>query len=239
MAGEAGLEFVKLHCKPNDDRVINMKMRVAMIEDHSLLCTGIKNALAHKSDIQIVGEAATATDGLILLQETQPDVAIVDIGLPDFTGIELIQRFRTSKHNRAETKFLILTGYIDEAMVFKALAAGVDSYCIKTIKNRLLLEALKTTYAGEPWLDPAIARIVLKHMQQSNLNAMLEDSPLTTQEVEVLGLIVQGHTNNSIAEKLFLSLGTVKHHVRSILSKLRANDRTEAAAIAMKARIIE
>ena len=226
-----------MRCKPNYGRVI--EMRVAIIEDHSLLCTGIKNALANKSDIQVVGEAATATDGLILLQETQPDVAIVDVGLPDFTGVELIRRFRASKNNQAETKFLILTGYIDESMVFRALAAGVDSYCIKTIKNGLLLEALRTTYAGEPWLDPVIARVVLKHTQQSNLNAMLEDSPLTIKEVEVLGLIVQGHTNRLIADKLFLSLGTVKHHVRGILSKLRATDRAQAAAIAMKARIIE
>jgi two-component system, NarL family, response regulator LiaR len=216
-----------------------MTMRVVIVEDHGLLCTGIKSVLANKVGIEVVGDAAMASDGLSLLQETQPDVAIIDMVLPDYNGIELIQRFRSSKQNQAQTKFLILTGYIDEAMVFDAFAAGVDSYCIKTIKKGLLLEALETTHAGEPWLDPAIARIVLRYMQQSNINAIVTDSPLTTKEIEVLGFIVQGHTNREIADKLFLSLGTVKNHVRNILSKLRASDRAQAAAIAMRARIIQ
>lgn len=216
-----------------------MTMRVVIVEDHGLLCAGIRSTLANKSEIQIVGHAPTGSEGLTLLQETQPDVAIVDVVLPDFNGIELIQRFRSSLRNRAKTKFLILSAFVDEAMVFEAFAAGVDSYCVKTIKNGLIAEAVETTHAGDPWLDPAVARIVLKYTQQSNLNALLTDAPLTTKEVEVLGLIVQGHTNRLIAEKLFLSLGTVKRHVRSILSKLRANDRAQAAAIAMKARIVK
>jgi DNA-binding NarL/FixJ family response regulator len=216
-----------------------MTMRVVIVEDHSLLCTGIKSAVASRSEIEIVGDAATASDGLTLLQETQPDVAVVDVVLPDFTGIELIQKFRSSKQNHAETRFLIFTGYVNETTVFDAFALGVNSYCIKTIKNHLFLAALETTHAGDPWLDPAVARIMLKYTQQININAMLTDSPLTIKEAEVLNLIVQGHSNPEIAEKLYLSLGTVKHHVRNILSKLQASDRTQAAAIAMRARIIQ
>jgi DNA-binding NarL/FixJ family response regulator len=209
----------------------------------------------------VVGEAETGTAGLKLLQKTKPDLAIVDIGLPDIDGIEVVQRFRNAlpPESDIQTRFIMLTSYTQERMVLAAFAAGADSYCVKNTKFELLLEAIRMTFEGQSWIDPAIARIVLKHARQAaslssvasepqtiTINALdleqatiLEADPLTNKEPEVLELMVQGYTNNQIAGQLYMSLGTVKVHIRSILSKLCASDRTQAAVLAMRAGLIE
>lgn len=236
-------------------------MRVAVIEDHSLTRAGIRSALNEQEDISVVGDAETATVGLELLQATKPDVAIIDIGLPDMNGVELVQRCRNIQgleEAMGQTKFLMLTAYINEKTVLAAFAAGADSYCVKTIKFDLLLEAVRMTHEGQAWIDPAIARIILKHSRQSASSTVapdaaqtvtitaldpeqatiLEADPITHRELEVLELMVQGYTNNEIAQKLYMSLGTVKVHIRSILNKLCASDRTQAAVLALRAGLI-
>jgi two-component system, NarL family, response regulator LiaR len=236
-------------------------MRIAIVEDHSLTRTGIRSSLNEQQDISVVGEAETGVVGLKLLQKTLPDLAIVDIGLPDIDGIEVVQRFRNAlpPESDVSTRFVMLTSYAQERMVLAAFAAGADSYCVKNTKFELLLEAIRTTFEGQSWIDPAIARIVLKHARQAaslpsvasepqtiTINALdseqatiLEADPLTNKELEVLELMVQGYTNNQIAGQLYMSLGTVKVHIRSILSKLCASDRTHAAVLAMRAGLIE
>ncbi len=236
-------------------------MRIAIVEDHSLTRTGIRSSLNEQQDISVVGEAETGVAGLKLLQKTKPDLAIVDIGLPDIDGIEVVQRFRNAlpPESDVSTRFIMLTSYTQERMVLAAFAAGADSYCVKNTKFELLLEAIRTTFEGQSWIDPAIARIVLKHARQAaslssvasepqtvTINALdseqatiLEADPLTNKELEVLELVVQGYTNNQIAGQLYMSLGTVKVHIRSILSKLCASDRTQAAVLAMRAGLIE
>ena len=236
-------------------------IRIAIVEDHSLTRTGIRSSLNEQQDISVVGEAETGVAGLKLIQKTKPDLAIVDIGLPDIDGIEVVQRFRTALPPELDvsTRFIILTSYTQERMVLAAFAAGADSYCVKNTKFELLLEAIRMTFEGQSWIDPAIARIVLKHARQAaslssvasepqtvTINALdseqatiLEADPLTNKELEVLELVVQGYTNNQIAGQLYMSLGTVKVHIRSILSKLCASDRTQAAVLAMRAGLIE
>jgi len=236
-------------------------MRIAIVEDHSLTRTGIRSSLNEQQDISVVGEAETGVAGVKLLQRTSPDLAIVDIGLPDMDGIEVVQRFRNAlpPESDVSTRFIMLTSYTQERMVLAAFAAGADSYCVKNTKFELLLEAIRMTYEGQSWIDPAIARIVLKHARQAaslssvasepqtiTINALdleqatiLEADPLTNKELEVLELMVQGYTNNQIAGQLYMSLGTVKVHIRSILSKLCASDRTQAAVLAMRAGLIE
>ncbi|HIK14418.1 MAG TPA: response regulator transcription factor [Leptolyngbyaceae cyanobacterium M33_DOE_097] len=236
-------------------------MRIVIVEDHSLTRTGIRSSLNEQQDISVVGEADTGVAGLKLLQKTKPDLAIVDIGLPDIDGIEVVQRFRNAlpPDSEVSTRFIMLTSYTQERMVLAAFAAGADSYCVKNTKFELLLEAIRMTFEGQSWIDPEIARIVLKHARQvaSSLSitsepqtvainaldseqvAILEADPLTNKELEVLELMVQGYTNNQIAGQLYMSLGTVKVHIRSILSKLCASDRTQAAVLAMRAGLIE
>lgn len=236
-------------------------IRVGIIEDHSLTRIGMRSSLNEQEGIQVVGDEATASDGLKLLQSTKPDIAIIDIGLPDRDGIWLVQQFRESLLSEtAQTKVMMLTSNALEQMVLAAFAAGADSYCVKTIKFELLLEALHMTHEGQSWIDPAIARIVLKHTRQSTAavvkpkpNAtqtvtisaidpeqasILEADPLTNREMQVLELIVQGYSNNEIAQKLYLSLGSVKVYVRGVLNKLCASDRTQAAVLALRAGLL-
>jgi DNA-binding NarL/FixJ family response regulator len=235
-------------------------IRVALIEDHDLTRVGIRTALQQRGEIEFVGEAATGTEGLKLLETTKPDVAIVDIGLPDIDGIELTRQFKQSQtaEDGTPTKILVLTLQDNEDSVLAAFAAGADSYCMKNISFDNLLEALQVTHEGNAWIDPAIARIVLKQtkstqpgvepvatMKTVTINAsepeysqLIEAYPLTERELEVLQLIVEGCSNATIADKLYITVGTVKTHVRNILNKLCADDRTQAAVRALRSGLV-
>lgn len=236
------------------------EISVALIEDHDLTRVGLKAALQRQEGIQVVGEAANAAQGLKLLEASRPDVAIVDIGLPDMDGIELTRRFKQNHPEPLEdrTKVLILTMHDSEDSVLAAFAAGADSYCMKDISTDRLVEALRSTYGGNSWIDPAIATIVLRQMRQTptgvgatevdkkvsigavepEYEQLLENYPLTERELEVLELIVAGCSNAAIAEKLYITVGTVKTHVRNILNKLCADDRTQAAVLALRSGLI-
>lgn len=228
------------------------KIRVVLIEDHDLTRFGIR-ALLKEQGIELAGEARDARSGLNLIRSVQPDIAIVDIGLPDMTGIELTQQFRAEAES-PNTKILIMTMHDDEEMVLAAFAAGADSYCMKDISGSRLAEAIQTTAGGNAWIDPAIARIVLSQVKvaqpaatttvtinrlSSEDSGMISDYPLTTRELDVLELIVDGRSNAEIAERLYITIGTVKTHVRNILNKLCVNDRTQIAVRALRAGLIK
>lgn len=236
------------------------KIRIALIEDHDLTRVGIRTALLQREEIEVVGEAANAVEGLHMLKTVQPDIAIVDIGLPDKDGIELTRELKSSSNNPdVGTKVLILTLRDNKEAVLAAFAAGADSYCMKDIGFDNLLEAVKVTYNGNAWIDPAIARIVLQQAQQQPpkpdptklepentlKNPAIEDDldiidpyTLTERELEVLQLIVEGCSNAVIAERLYITVGTVKTHVRNILNKLSADDRTQAAVRALRSGLV-
>ena len=237
------------------------KIRVSLIEDHDLTRIGLRTALQQRSEVELVGEAANGAEGLKLLKEALPDVAVVDIGLPDIDGIELTKKFKETQSADGETptKILILTLQDNEEAVLAAFAAGADSYCMKNTSFEQLLEALKITKEGNSWIDPAIARVVLSRATTSDsesnpngkdgkvvaINAadpeysqIIEAYPLTERELEVLQLIVDGYSNAEIAEKLYITVGTVKTHVRNILNKLCADDRTQAAVRALRSGLI-
>ena len=238
------------------------KIRVALIEDHDLTRVGIRTALLQKEEIEVVGEATNAVEGLKMLKTLQPDIAIVDIGLPDKDGIELTRQIKSTVHGEElATKVLILTLRDNKEAVLAAFAAGADSYCMKDIRFDNLLEAVRVTYNGNAWIDPAIARIVLQQAQQnppkseqatsenktvdSNLRSadhqsddMIDPYTLTERELEVLQLIVEGCSNAVIAERLYITVGTVKTHVRNILNKLCADDRTQAAVRALRSGLV-
>ncbi|HEY9596509.1 MAG TPA: response regulator transcription factor [Cyanophyceae cyanobacterium] len=236
------------------------KIRVALIEDHDLTRVGIRTALQQRSEIEFVGEAANATEGLKLLEASKPDIGIVDIGLPDMDGIELTRRFKDTQSGdeATPTRILVLTLQDNEEAVMAAFAAGADSYCMKNISFDHLLEALQVTKEGNSWIDPAIAKIVLNQAKSteagnentpisktvtinaapSEYSQLLEAYPLTERELEVLQLIVEGCSNAVIAEKLYITVGTVKTHVRNILNKLCADDRTQAAVRALRSGLV-
>jgi DNA-binding NarL/FixJ family response regulator len=145
------------------------KIRVVLIEDHDLSRIGLCAALKQYGNIEIIGDAANATEGLQKIKVYKPDVAVVDIGLPDMDGIELTQRLKQSQSeiDTPQTKVLILTMHDSEDSVMAAFAAGADSYSLKDVSMDNLVQAIKTTYEGNAWIDPAIARIVLKQAKTS------------------------------------------------------------------------
>ncbi|MGF1512837.1 MAG: response regulator [Elainellaceae cyanobacterium] len=241
------------------------KISVVLIEDHDLTRIGLQSALHQQSNIEVIGEARTGAQGLEILQQMEPDVAIVDIGLPNIDGIEVTRRFKQSQsqasaNGSGQTRVLMLTMHDGEEEVLAAFAAGADSYSIKDASIEKLIEAIKVTHSGENWIDPSIARIVLRQAQQDQLGAAFEESEgtrttsisalapeyeqvmktcaLTERELEVLELIVAGCSNADIAKELYVTVGTVKTHVRSILNKLCVGDRTQAAVRALRAGLI-
>ncbi len=235
-------------------------IRITLIEDHDLTRVGMRTALQQREGFKVVGEAANGTDGLKLMTSAKPDVAIVDIGLPDIDGIELTRRFRQAQAlmDQSATKVLILTLQDNEDVVLAAFAAGADSYCMKDVSLDQLVEALRITQEGNSWIDPAIARVVLRQARDTQpedgtvveskmvsigaaepeYNQIIEAYPLTERELEVLQLIVNGCSNAAIAEKLYITVGTVKTHVRNILNKLCADDRTQAAVRALRSGLV-
>ncbi|MDY6781475.1 MAG: response regulator transcription factor [Cyanobacteriota bacterium] len=241
------------------------KIRVVLIEDHDLTRIGLCAALKQVETVDVVGDAANARQGLKLLETVQPDVAIVDISLPDMDGIELTQKLKKSQADTdaPPTKVMILTSHSSEDSVLAAFAAGADSYSLKDVSLENLVQAIQLTHEGNAWIDPAIARIVLQQARpdqqpeireaevptpQTNTTAieaiepeyqqLIEAYPLTERELDVLELIVAGCSNAAIAEKLHITVGTVKTHVRNILSKLCADDRTQAAVRALRSGLV-
>ncbi len=233
-------------------------IRVALVEDHDVVRIGLRTVLQSQAGIEVVGEATNGLQGLALLQTTPIDVALIDIGLPGIDGIELTQQFRQfqAEQQGLTTKVLILTMQGSEETVLASFAAGADSYCMKDIGVEHLVEAIQMTHSGNAWIDPAIASIVLRQMRQSirqpttqkqtieirsvepEYEQVLASDPVTDREREVLELMVAGCTNIAIADRLFITVGTVKTHVRNILAKLCASDRTEAAVRALRSGII-
>ena len=235
------------------------KICVALIEDDDLTRVGIRTALQQREEIEVVGEAANATEGRQMLTRTCPDIAIIDIGLPDKDGIELTKEVKSSRKGIPGIKVLILTLWDNKESVLAAFAAGADSYCMKNIHFENLLGALRFTHNGDSWIDPAIARIVLQQAQQTSskykpntendfnptktygpgkIDNIINAYTLTERELEVLHLIVEGCSNAVIAKKLYITVGTVKTHVRNILNKLCADDRTQAAVHALRSGLV-
>ncbi|TAF09675.1 MAG: DNA-binding response regulator [Nostocales cyanobacterium] len=237
------------------------EISIFLIEDHDLTRMGLKATLQSHNGLKVIGEAANATQGLKLLETMKPDVAVVDVGLPDMDGIELTRKFRRyqAETGQSNTKILILTMNHTEDIVLAAFAAGADSYYMKETSINKLIEAIQATYAGNSWIDPAIANIVLKKMRlglpgespasdqpktvkiqalSTDYEQVLETYPLTQRELEILELIVDGCSNGQIAEKLYITVGTVKTHVRNILNKLCADDRTQAAVRALRSGLV-
>jgi two-component system, NarL family, response regulator LiaR len=234
--------------------------RVVLIEDNDLTRVGMRISLQQQG-IEVVAEAATGREGLHYTTTLRPEIVVVDLALPDLDGIEVTRRIKadslTGGIAATAPKVLILTFQDQPQAVLAAFAAGADSYCMKDVSPQRLREAIQATQEGHHWIDPAIAGIILQQSRQSNLrNSTLSSStpisqnpdpnpakapsrsPLTERELEVLKLIVEGDSNALIAERLYISIGTVKTHVRSILNKLCADDRTQAAVRALRSGLL-
>ena len=223
------------------------KIRILLVEDHTMTRMGLQLVLEKAEDIEIVGEADDGEKAVRLANELCPDVILMDIGLPIIDGIEATQKV---KQTQPGCNILVFTSRDSEQDVFAALGAGADSYIMKGANPEQLISAIRAVNEGTAWLDPAIAKLVLrsatrKSQQQEHFssgartpNKVALTSGLTERELEVLKLIVEGLTNPQIAERLFITRATAKAHVHSILQKLCVDDRTQAAVTAMREGIV-
>lgn len=209
---------------------MNEPISVLIVDDHAVVRQGVRVFLETHPDITVVGEAASGREALRLVREHVPDVAIVDLLLPEMDGTEVTRQIRRiSPH----TQVVILTSYDEDRHIFPALRAGALSYILKDIPPAELVEAVRKAARGEAILHPRIARRVIQEVRGEGM-ALNPFAELTERELEVLRLIAEGLSNAEIAERLVISQKTVKDHVSNILSKLHLADRTRAAVYAWR-----
>lgn len=207
---------------------MNATIRVVLVEDHALTRAGMRAAL-EGAGFDVVAEAGDGIAGEAAIAHEQPDVAVVDIGLPGKDGITLTRDVKSGPH---PPHVVVVTMHELDDEVLAALAAGADAYCVKSSDPSIVIDAVRAVAAGGAYFDPRIAHVVLRRFSPHATPA--STSPLTPRELDVLRLIAEGVGNAEIAERLHLGLGTVKGHVRDILEKLSASDRAHAAVTAFR-----
>lgn len=239
------------------------KLPIILVEDHQMTRLGLRIILEQTPDFHVLAEAEDGETAIALVDKHPTcQLVLMDIGLPDKDGIEATQAI---KAKRPDLKIMMLTSKDEENAVFAALGAGADAYCLKGASTETLLAAIRAVAEGDVWFDRGIAKVVLQYFQgktpiptgatnsPKNSGAVIGlsvsggdahlpttiDCPLTAREMEVLRLIVDGHSNAQIADVLVITKATAKAHVHSILQKLCVDDRTQAAVLAMRQGLVQ
>jgi len=205
-------------------------IRVLIAEDHAVVREGLRLLITSEAGMEVVGQAADGVEAVQMAHALQPDVILLDLVMPHKNGIEAISEI---KQENLEARILVLTSFAEDDKVFPAIKAGAQGYLLKDSSPQELLEAIRDTYQGESSLHPAIARKLVQEINRPS-DLPLAEEPLTDREAEVLKLIAQGLSNQSIAEKLVISERTVRTHVGHILNKLHLANRTQAALYALR-----
>ncbi|MER7817273.1 response regulator transcription factor [Streptomyces sp. NPDC096153] len=204
------------------------KITVFLVDDHEVVRRGVYELLSVEDDIEVVGEAGTAADALVRIPAVRPDVAVLDVRLPDGSGVEVCREVRSQNE---DIKCLMLTSYADDEALFDAIMAGASGYVLKAIRGAELLTAVRDVAAGKSLLDPVATARVLERLRAGNApKADDKLASLTDQERRILDLIGEGLTNRAIGERLHLAEKTIKNYVSSLLSKLGMERRSQAAA---------
>jgi two-component system, NarL family, response regulator DevR len=204
--------------------------RVFLLDDHEIVRRGLRELLEQESDFEIVGEAGTAEEAMSRIPPTRPDVALLDVRLPDGDGVEVCREIRSA---HPEIRCLMLTSFADDEALFSAIMAGASGYLLKQVKGNDLIDAIRRVGNGESLLDPSMTARVLERIR-TGADQADELAALTEQERRVLDLIAEGLTNRQIAERMFLAEKTVKNYVSNLLAKLGMSRRSEAAAFAAR-----
>ena len=203
------------------------QIRVMLVDDHEVVRMGLRALLERRENFLVVGEAGTVAEAVAVEEKARPDVIVMDIRLPDGSGVEATREIR---NKRPETRVIMLTSYADDEAIYGAIMAGASGYLLKQTRGQNLAEAIERVARGESLLDPAVTDKVLERMRSLSRGETDELAALTDQERKILGLIAEGKTNKEIADDIFLSDKTVKNYVSSILGKLSLRRRSEAAA---------
>ncbi len=201
-------------------------IRVLCVDDHPLMREGIAAIVRNEADMELVAEAATGREALALYQQHHPDITLMDLRLPDISGIDALTEIR---REHGDARIVMLTTFEGDVDIQRALAAGAQGYLLKSMPRKKLLEAIRRVAAGSKCIPAEVAAHLIEHMGEETL---------TRREIEVLQQMAGGNRNRDIAGLLFISEETVKGHVKHIMEKLGASDRTQAVAIAVRRGII-
>ncbi|HLF09311.1 MAG TPA: response regulator transcription factor [Dehalococcoidia bacterium] len=215
------------------------KIRVIIAEDHAFVREATRQLLEQEPDIEVVGEATNGAEAVSLVERLSPDVAIVDISMPVMSGLEATTRI---KNSRPSTAVLILTQYADDQYVFALLSAGAAGYLLKDVPSAEVVRAVRSVYAGEPVLHPAIVRKVLARLAKEEEQPRLQrhgEGVLTERERDILRLAASGMSNAGIAARLYISQRTVQAHLSNIFAKLGVGSRTEAVIVSLRRGLID
>jgi DNA-binding NarL/FixJ family response regulator len=202
-------------------------IRVLAVDDHPMLREGIAALLGSQSDMKLVAEASTGREALEQFRKHRPDLTLMDLHMPDMDGIEAMAAIC---REFPQARIIVLTTYRGDVQVLRALKAGARAYLLKGLLRKELLDTIRAVHAGQKRIPPEIAAELAEHAIEDNL---------TSREIDVLRLIAGGNANKLIADRLSITEETVKGHVKNILSKLGASDRTHAVTIALKRGIID
>ena len=206
--------------------------RVFLLDDHEIVRRGLRELLEAEDNLVVVGEAGTAAEALTGIPSTSPDVAVLDVRLPDGDGVEVCREIRSG---HPEVQCLMLTSYADDEALFSAILAGASGYVLKQVRGTDLVDAIRRVAQGQSLLDPSVTARVLERLRAPQSQAPSEDlSSLTEQERRILDHIAEGLTNRQIGERMFLAEKTVKNYVSNVLMKLGMSRRSEAAAYAAR-----
>ena len=210
-------------------------LRLLVVDDHEVVRQGLVALIDRREKFQVVAEAGSVEEALDAARRFQPDLVIMDVRLPDGSGIEACREIRAELPG---TRVVMLTSYPDEEAVLSAIIAGASGYLLKQIRARDLVNALDAVGRGESLLDPAVTEKVLERVRRIASGTYTDElAQLTSQEQKILQLVAEGKTNKEIAQEVFLSDKTVKNYVSSILSKLNLQRRAQAAAFVAKHRL--
>jgi two-component system, NarL family, response regulator LiaR len=207
-------------------------IRVLLVDDHMVVRSGLSTVLSVFDDLKLVGEAGDGEEAVRVCEHLQPDVILMDLLMPKMDGVTAIKAIKT---RWPQIQIIALTSFKEKEYVEGALKAGANGYLLKDVSAEELVNAIRKAVAGQPSLSPEAAQVLMKNVSEP----ALPYQEMTGREKEILALMVEGMSNNEIAERLIVSQSTVKFHVSNILSKLGVTGRTEAVALAVKHHLVK
>lgn len=207
-------------------------MNIFLVDDHPLFRIGLRIVLDQEDGLKVIGEASDGFSAVEKIQDNPPDLSLVDVDLPGISGIRAVRMLRKAMPNM---KILMLSTYDDERYISESMAAGADGYLLKCVDVQQLVKIIRSVFEGKEIVSPFLANLALKGKTEGMES---QGEPLTLREKDILKAIIDGRSNKEISDALFISIETVKSHIKSIYQKLQVKNRVEAASVASKKKLL-